>query len=63
MKKMTTLLLACAMMLFSGCEKERMEYVTGDVKVEVEKGDNWLHDYPLILGINKKSPPQVAVWA
>ena len=51
------------MMLFSGCEKERMEYVTGDVKVEVEKGDNWLHDYPLILGINKKSPPQVAVWA
>lgn len=59
---MTTLLLACAMMLFSGCEKERMEYVTGDVKVEVEKGDNWLHDYPLILGINKKNPPQVAVW-
>ena len=45
-----------------GCNKDLVEYNTGDLRVSIEKGDAWLHDFPLFLGINKKNPPQIAIW-
>lgn len=44
------------------CEKDLIEYETGDIRVCIEVGKEWLHDFPVFLGINKKNPPQIAVW-
>ena len=41
---------------------ELIVYEKGDVMVCIEQGEQWLHDFPLFLGINKKHPPQIAVW-
>lgn len=62
--KMTVLNLwffACAL-FFNSCEKEELVYASGDIEINIETGENWLHDYPLFLGITKKNPPQFAVW-
>lgn len=48
--------------LFGSCRKELVEYDQGSVKVVVEQGDQWLHDFSLFMGIKKKNPPQIAVW-
>ena len=45
-----------------GCNENLIEYGTNDLKVSIEQGDEWLHDFPLFLGINKKNPPQIAIW-
>lgn len=44
------------------CNKELVEYAQGNLKIEIVQGSEWLHDYPLFLGIHKKNPPQIAVW-
>lgn len=46
----------------SSCQKNLLEYKQGDVKVGVEQGSEWLHDFPLFFGIHKKNPPQIAIW-
>ena len=48
--------------ILSGCNKELIGYESGDIKIVIEKGDGWLHDFPLFLGMEKKNPPQVAMW-
>ena len=35
---------------------------SNDLKISIEKGEEWMHDFPLFLGINKKNPPQIAIW-
>lgn len=55
------LLLACIFALQS-CEKEDLSFQRGDIEIEVETGEHWLHDFPLFLGITKKNPPQFAIW-
>lgn len=44
------------------CGKELVEYGQGDLRISVEKGQAWLHDFPLFMGIKKKNPPQIAIW-
>lgn len=44
------------------CQQELVEYGHGDLKVVIEPGDAWLHDFPLFMGIKKKNAPQIAVW-
>lgn len=44
------------------CEKEELTYAKGDIQLEIETGEHWLHDFPLFLGITKKNPPQFAIW-
>lgn len=44
------------------CEKDLIEYEAGNVRVRIEVGKEWLHDFPVFLGISKKNPPQIAVW-
>ena len=48
--------------LLGSCDKELVEYEKGSVEIVVERGDAWLHDFPLFLGIKRKNPPQIAVW-
>jgi len=46
----------------SSCQKEELSFKNGDIELEVETGEHWLHDFPLFLGLTKKNPPQFAVW-
>lgn len=48
--------------LLAACNKDLITYEQGDIKISVEKGDAWLHDFPLFLGIELKNPPQMAIW-
>ena len=47
---------------FYSCQQELIEYNQGDIKVCIVKDSEWLHDFPLFLGIKKKNPPQIAIW-
>lgn len=62
MKKMIMTWLCLSLFSFCSCQKDLIEYEAGDVKVCIEEGDEWLHDFPLFLGIKKKNPPQIAIW-
>lgn len=44
------------------CERDLIEYEAGSICVCIEAGKEWLHDFPMFLGISKKNPPQIAVW-
>jgi len=44
------------------CKKDLVKYEHGDIKIMVEKGNEWLHDFPLFLGLEKKTAPQIAIW-
>lgn len=48
--------------LCGSCKKEPLQYKSGDVQVTVEQGENWLHDFPLFMGIKRKNAPQIAIW-
>jgi len=45
------------------CEKDLVTYCQGDLRVAVSRGEGWLHDFPIFLGIEMKNPPQIAIWA
>ncbi|OIP82986.1 MAG: hypothetical protein AUK44_06415 [Porphyromonadaceae bacterium CG2_30_38_12] len=55
------IILAC-IVGFISCEKEELSFTEGDIQIEIETGEHWLHDFPLLLGISKKNPPQFAIW-
>jgi len=44
------------------CEKENLQFETDNISVKIVEGDNWIHDFPLFLGIDLKNPPQFAIW-
>ena len=62
MKKMGLTWIYLLSVCFCSCQDDLVEYEQGDVKVSIEQGKGWLHDFPLFLGIDKKNPPQVAIW-
>lgn len=62
MNKLIFAAVAAGALACCSCRKELVEYGEGDLQVRVEKGENWLHDFPLMLGIHKKNAPQIAVW-
>lgn len=51
------LLASCA-----SCNNDLVEYQKNDIKVSIELGSTYLHDFPLFLGLDKKNPPQMAIW-
>lgn len=48
--------------MLTSCDKDLVDYRQGDIKVSVKEGKEYLHDFPVFLGINKKNPPQIAMW-
>ncbi|MBP7358620.1 MAG: hypothetical protein KA955_04700 [Prevotella sp.] len=63
MRKMIIMtLIILSFMGFFSCQDNLVDYSSGDVKVSIEQGDEWLHDFPLFLGLKKKNPPQIAIW-
>lgn len=64
MNKMTIMGIGLLSLLINtGCNQDLVEYNSNDLKISIEKGKEWLHDFPLFLGINIKNPPQIAIWA
>lgn len=51
-----------ALGVLTSCNEDLVNYEQGDMKILVTKGDEWLHDFPLFLGIKQKNPPQIAIW-
>lgn len=51
-----------SLLINSGCDPDLVEYDSNDLKISIEKGEEWLHNFPLFLGINIKNPPQIAIW-
>jgi hypothetical protein len=47
---------------FCSCQNDLVVYRQGDLKIYVEQGEHWLHDFPLFLGIKVKNTPQIAIW-
>lgn len=39
------------------CNNDLVEYENNDLKVTVEKGDSWLHDFPVVLRNKQKESP------
>lgn len=51
MKKMGLTFIYLWLISLCSCQKELIEYEKGDVKICIEQGEQWLHDFPLFLGI------------
>lgn len=62
MNKMTIIGMWLTALLGCGCNQDLVEYHNNDLKISVEKGEEWLHNFPLFMGINIKNPPQLAIW-
>lgn len=51
------------LLLSTSCkDEEPLTFAQGDVRIEVEAGENWIHEFPMFLGIKKDNPPQFAIW-
>lgn len=46
----------------SACGNHLPEYHTGHITIHIEKGEHYLHDFPLFMGIKIKNAPQLAIW-
>lgn len=55
-------ILGIALLTASCKDEEPLTFAKGDVRIRVETGENWIHKFPLFLGIKKDNPPQFAVW-
>lgn len=64
MKKPFLSIAIAAMLMLNvcSCEKEDLQFETDNISVKVIEGENWLHDFPLFLGMNIKNPPQFVIW-
>jgi hypothetical protein len=62
--KMTGLKIMMVLCVFfmDSCNEDEYTYQNGDIEIVIETGEQWLHNYPLFLGICKKNAPQFAVW-
>lgn len=44
------------------CSSAPVQHGAGEMAVVIEPGENWLHDFKLPLGLQRKNAPQLAVW-
>ena len=58
--------LCCGILILLGaCNRNNRNLSISDeqsFKVSVKGGEEWLHDFPLLLGIKMRNPPQLAIW-
>lgn len=63
MKKIfLSMTLAIATLGCSGQTNNYSEFGSGNVKVSIEQGSEWLHNFPIFWFIKKKNAPQIAIW-
>lgn len=55
MKKMGLTFIYLWLISLCSCQKELIEYEKGDVKICIEQGEQWLHDFPLFWVLIKES--------
>lgn len=60
---MNILLIIFLTMTLSSTNKDLLSNNNSQVNIKIEQGKNWLHDFPLFMGIKLKNPPQIAIWA
>jgi len=60
---MQILVIAMLLCITTSCEKEEeLTFSKGDIRIEIETGENWIHKFPLFLGLTKDNGPQFAIW-
>lgn len=57
-----TVILSFIFHIFISCNNELLKYEQDDIRISVKRGAEWLHDFPLFMGMNKKNAPQMALW-
>ncbi len=62
MKKFVMFITVAVGLMQTSCNRKLLDYESDDVRVEIAEDEEWLHDFPLFLGIKKKNPPQIAIW-
>lgn len=66
MKKVLIGLLLTAGFIFLLVTKDNLNpsiSKNSDFSIKIEKGNNYLHNYNIFWFINKKNPPQIAIWS
>jgi hypothetical protein len=48
--------------LLASCQKQELIYESGDLNIEINAGEEYLHKYNIAAGINIKNPPQFVFW-
>lgn len=61
MKKIVCAVYLLSFMMIS-CDDEYIEYRNEELRITIEKGDEWLHEVPLFWVLQSKTPPQIAIW-
>lgn len=62
-KSIISMTLAIAALGCNGQNNTHSDFSNGNIKVSIEQGNEWLHDFPLFWFIKKKNAPQIAIWA
>jgi len=63
MKKLfLSMTLMVATLVCSAQGKSGTNFGMGDIKIHIEEGEEWKHDFPLFLFVKLKVAPQIAVW-
>ena len=60
--KITILLILICLLGVSSGQMLEVSHTKGNIKIDIEVGEHWLHDFPLFLGFSKKNSPQFAIW-
>ena len=45
-----------SLLINSGCNRDLVEYDSNDLKIPIEKGEEWMRDFPLFLGFTMTLP-------
>lgn len=61
-KSILCMTLALTTLGCSGQNNIQSNFGNGNIKVSIEQGSEWLHDFPLFWFIKKKNAPQIAIW-
>lgn len=62
MKKAILSMTLAAMALSCSGQNNNTEFGNGNLKVSIQQGSGWLHDFPIFWFIKKKNAPQIAIW-
>lgn len=61
-KKILSMTLAAAVLSCGGQNSGSSEFGDGNVRISVEQGEEWLHDFRIFWFVKMKNSPQIAIW-